>query len=192
MKIFVGLGNPGKEYQRTRHNIGFLFFDYFLKKFEFSPFRKQPRFKSEISEGVIGEEKILLLKPMTFMNLSGQAVASVKDFFRVSTSDIWLFYDDVALPFGDIRVRFKGSAGSHNGMKSIIEHLSSGHFPRFRMGIENRDANMQKQQDLSSYVLSFFREDEITALNTIFQKMIEIVEVALADGITLAKEKFEV
>lgn len=133
MKIVVGLGNPGKKYTFNRHNIGFLFIDYMSQKYGFSI--SKLGFSSVYGETNIEGEKVIFLKPQTFMNLSGEAVVSAASYYHVEPKDIIIVYDDVSLPSGSVRIRFKGSAGGHNGIKSIIYSLKDDVFPRIKIGI---------------------------------------------------------
>lgn len=151
MKIIVGLGNPGKEYEGTYHNIGFRFIDTLAKKLGVEVNKKQC--KSLIGEIKIqtqnGLEKIVLVKPLTYMNLSGEAVVSIKNKYKVDTADIYIISDDIDLPVGKVRYREKGSAGTHNGLRNIIQLLGDENFKRIRVGI-NTNSNI----DLADYVLS--------------------------------------
>mgnify|MGYP001358292282 FL=1 len=135
MKLIVGLGNPGKKYEQTRHNAGFMVIDAYAKKHGVSLSKKQ-KFKGEIGQFTKGGETILLLKPLTYMNLSGESVRAVREFYGIHDTDILIVYDDLDLSTGKLRIRQKGSAGGHNGIKSIIEHLHSQNFHRLRIGID--------------------------------------------------------
>ena len=165
MKLIIGLGNPGPEYANNRHNVGCMVIDALRKKIGFPEWRKKEKFFSEVSEGVFETEKIILSKPQTFMNLSGKAVRALVDFHHVKLEDLIIIEDDIDLPLGTIRIRQKGSAGTHNGMKSIVESMGTENFPRIRIGIENRDEKLKKKQDLSSYVLSDFHAEEKNQVN---------------------------
>ena len=133
MFVIAGLGNPGKKYENTRHNMGFLVVDRIAEKCGISVNRMKHR--ALVGEGRISGRKALLVKPQTYMNLSGESVREVVDYYDVDLEDVIVIYDDFDLETGSIRVRKKGSAGSHNGMKSVISHLGSGDFPRVRIGI---------------------------------------------------------
>jgi len=133
MKLIVGLGNPGKQYEKTRHNVGFMVLDALFKAFNLKP---QTKFKGEFAQVILKGETILLLKPQTFMNLSGESVHLVKDFYKIEDQDILVIYDDLDLPVGKLRLREKGSSGGHNGIKSIIHHLHHQDFKRLRIGID--------------------------------------------------------
>lgn len=165
MKIVVGLGNPGKEYENTKHNLGFMFLDYINKKYLNGNFKT---FKNnKILEGSIGEKKIVLAKPQTYMNLSGDAVINLKNWYKVDNEDILVIYDDFDIPFESIRYRESGSAGTHNGMKDIINKLSSKDIPRLRIGTGGLK---KEKQEIISFVLSKFSRNELEALDEIFEK----------------------
>lgn len=178
MKVICGLGNPGKKYNNTRHNVGFVFIAEFAKKHEFPPFEE--RGKSLVSEKGNGEDKIILMLPLTFMNLSGEAVREVLDFYKVETKDFYTVYDDVDLPLGKLRFRETGSAGTHNGMKSVIQHLATLDFPRLRIGIESRGEIAPQQMDLHTFVLAPFLPEEKPILKKSIEEGMEILEKALA------------
>ncbi|MFA5855225.1 MAG: aminoacyl-tRNA hydrolase [Candidatus Gracilibacteria bacterium] len=177
MKILCGLGNPEKEYDGTRHNVGFRFLDTFAALHEFPKFaakgkslvsEKTLEFVPHATAGQAGhKEKILLVKPQTFMNLSGEAVQEILQFYKLPLTDLLVIYDDVDLPLGVVRYRQKGSAGTHNGMRSIVETIASIDFPRLRIGIESRGAfegSAPAQMDLTSFVLAPFLKAELPVL----------------------------
>ncbi|MBT5347053.1 aminoacyl-tRNA hydrolase [bacterium] len=170
MKIVFGLGNVGTKYFKTRHNIGFLFLDYLKQKFAFSEFSLKSNLKSYISEGFIGGEKILLVKPTTYMNLSGDSVSLLINYFKVDLSDIMIVFDDIDLSFQDVRFRSKGSAGTHNGMRDIILKLKDNNFARLKLGIEV-EGRMSK---LSDFVLSDFHKSELENLSKVFEEAFEV------------------
>lgn len=157
MKILIGLGNPRAEYAKTRHNVGFMFADLVREELGFDEFVLKSKLKAYVSEGVVGGEKVILVKPDTFMNKSGEALMAVKAFYKVEFKDLLVCYDDYDLPVGEIRFRESGSAGTHNGMKSCVELLGTEDIPRLRIGI---NAGLDVE-DLSSYVLGrFSKKDE--------------------------------
>ena len=156
MKLIVGLGNPGKEYEATRHNTGFMVIDEIAKALNITV--NQKKHKALIGKGIVQNESVMLMKPQTFMNLSGEAVRAAVDFYHLDLEDILIIYDDLDLPVGKIRLREKGSAGGQNGMKNIIAHLHSQEFNRIRVGI-GKDANIP----VVDYVLGKFREEEAEA-----------------------------
>lgn len=154
MKMIVGLGNPGSKYTNTKHNIGFMALDEYAKQQNLA-FNKS-KFEAVYTEAFIGTEKILLVKPQTFMNDSGRAVRPLMDYFNVALEDLVVVYDDLDLPLGKIRLRQKGSAGGHNGIKSLIQHLGTSNFNRIRIGIDRPYAN----QTVINHVLSGFPKEQ--------------------------------
>jgi PTH1 family peptidyl-tRNA hydrolase len=169
MKVIVGLGNPGDKYFDTRHNVGFLFLDFLVQKFDFPSFDEKSKLKCLISEKNIGSEKVLLVKPTTFMNLSGDCLVALKNFYKLEWADFLVCFDDVDLMFETVRFRASGSAGTHNGMRSIIGLSGTQDIPRIKLGI-----NVQERRgDLSSFVLSRFSVEEQS-------KLVEVFENALA------------
>lgn len=157
MKFIVGLGNPGREYENTKHNVGFLTVDILAEKLGIKV--NKIKFKGLIGEGIIGGEKVLLVKPQTYMNLSGNCVREVLAFYKAEPSDMVVIYDDIDIPLGTLRIRKKGSAGTHNGMRSVIYDIQSDDFPRIRIGIGG-----EHKGDLVNYVISGFSgeaKDEI-------------------------------
>lgn len=167
MKIIVGLGNPGKEYEKNRHNFGFMALDEMCRKFDFPDFVNRKKFQARIAKKKFHGEKFILAQPQTFMNLSGRAVSLLRDFYKISLQDIWLIYDDVDLPLGTIRIRKKGSAGTHNGMKSVVESLGTENFPRIRLGIQPH----HPLQDISAFVLANFSGEELLVVRTVLDQM---------------------
>jgi PTH1 family peptidyl-tRNA hydrolase len=152
LKVIVGLGNPGKKYELTRHNIGFWAVDQLSDKWNM-PFQKE-KWNSLVAEGVVHGEKIYLLKPLTYMNLSGEAVGAAMRFLKLPMEDLLVIYDDMDIPLGQLRLRQKGSSGGHNGMKSLIQHLGTEQFNRIKIGIERPPARMA----VVDYVLTPFSE----------------------------------
>lgn len=154
MKVIIGLGNPGTKYEGTRHNIGFEVIDYLSTTLNIP--LSSSKFNAIYGSGNVQEEKVLLVKPSTYMNLSGEAVKPLMQFYKVDISDIIVIYDDLDLPVGKIRLRTKGSAGGHNGVKSIIQHLGTEQFNRLRIGIDRPP----KGWEVINYVLGRFTEEE--------------------------------
>ncbi len=152
MKLIVGLGNPGKEYKDTRHNTGFMAVDCFAKKYGFS-FKLETKLEGELAIGFIGSEKVILLKPSTYMNLSGNSISKVLNFYKIDIRDMLIIYDDLSLDVSKLRLREKGSAGGHNGIKSIISHIGD-EFKRIRIGIAKKSDNVK------DYVLGSFSKEE--------------------------------
>jgi peptidyl-tRNA hydrolase, PTH1 family len=163
--LIAGLGNPGKEYAKTRHNAGFMFADYFFEKyreeFGFSEWKLEKKLKSEISVGKNGKEKIILLKPQTFMNLSGEAVSSAKKYYKVRLEDIFIAHDDIDLLLGKYKISVGSSSAGHNGAQNIIELLGTKSFTRIRIGIENRG---EKKIATEKYVLGKFTASEMKTI----------------------------
>lgn len=166
MKIVVGLGNPGKEYSKTKHNIGFLFIEYLEKKYGFEV--KKKAMDSLVCETTFNLEKVVFAKPQTYMNLSGNAVQKLKNWYKVENKDILIIYDDIDIEFGTIRYKVNSSAGSHNGMKNIIECLSSKEIPRIRVGIGGLK---HENEDLKDFVLSRFSKEQLEKLDEIFNQV---------------------
>lgn len=189
MKIFVGLGNPGSEYQKTRHNIGFMAVDKLQEAWQFSQWKETKKFQAEVSEGELGGEKILLVKPLTFMNLSGQSIAAILNFYKEKNTSLVAVYDDIDLALGVVRIRTSGSPGTHNGMKSIVEHVGQD-FARVRLGIEGRSPEQKLNQDLADYVLGRFGKSEQATLDEVMAKIPDIFETLCKDGIAKAMERF--
>ncbi len=164
MKIIVGLGNIGEKYVLTRHNAGFLALDQFVKELEDDgekiKWKEENKFYAIIAKTKYNDKEMLLVKPTTLMNLSGKAVQKIVSFYKEPIENIIIIYDDIDLPLGTIRVRDKGSAGTHKGMKSIIEELGTENFSRIRIGIESRGQHAPESQEISNFVLSKFLESE--------------------------------
>ena len=179
MKVVIGLGNPGKKYEKTRHNIGFIAIDNLRKKMNISDERE--KFQALVSEKNIDGEKVIFLKPQTFMNLSGNSVIEIVNFYKLNPKkDIIVIYDDMDLSFGDIRIREKGSSGGHNGIKSIISHIGE-EFIRIKCGIG------AKEKDAIEHVLGEFNQTEQKDLDEILEKInncvIEMLSVQNLDRI---------
>ena len=184
MKIIVGLGNPEKKYDGTRHNIGFAVLDRIADKYNISMDIK--KHKGLCGKGIIEGEKVVLVKPMTYMNLSGECVREVADFYKAGPQDILVIFDDISLEPGKIRIRAKGSAGGHNGIKSIIAHLGSEQFARIKCGIGEKP----KGYDLADYVLGHFSKDELEMIDSGIQRAQEACACILTQGIDAAMNKF--
>lgn len=171
MKILVGLGNVGEKYINTRHNIGFMVLDRFCEQLEISPvWKEEPKLKAHTAKIPYNGQILFLVKPSTLMNLSGQAVSKTLNFFKEPPENLIVIYDDIDLPLGTTRFRTKGSAGTHNGMRSIIQDIGTEEFPRLRIGIETRGEEAPAQQDLSSFVLSPFNQAEQEKLDLVLNK----------------------
>lgn len=167
MKLIVGLGNPGKEYQKTRHNAGFMAVDHYLQKFDCKP---KIKFNGEIYEVKSNNEKVLFLKPLSFMNASGDVVYKVINYFNISLDDILIIYDDFDFEVGDYKIKPSGSGGSHNGVKDVVRALKTENIKRIRIGISKNSNNMV------DYVLGKFTKDELIMLDTVFDKLDNVIE----------------
>ncbi|EJR84357.1 peptidyl-tRNA hydrolase [Bacillus cereus VD169] len=170
MKLIVGLGNPGREYELTRHNIGFMAIDELAKRWNIS--LNEQKFKGVFGAGFVNGEKVILLKPLTYMNLSGESIRPLMDYYKIDVEDFVVMYDDLDIPVGKLRLRMKGSAGGHNGVKSTISHLGTQEFQRIRMGID-RPKNGIKVVD---YVLGRFTSEEIPDVNHSIEKAADACE----------------
>ena len=186
MYVVVGLGNPGKDYTKTRHNIGFNVVDLIAKRNNIN--LNKIKFQSVYGEGIIGGEKILLMKPQTFMNNSGISVRDVYQYYKIPIENIIVIVDDIDIDFSTVRIRAKGSAGSHNRLKSIINYLGNENFPRVKVGIGKKYEN----QDLASFVLSRFSPDEQEDINISLVTAAEAVESIIKDGINQAMNKYNI
>ena len=185
MKLVVGLGNPGAEYALTRHNIGFLVLEKFVRVHNIK-FKTSKRFNALIGEGQIDREKVFFAMPQTFMNLSGHSVRPILNWLKIATNDMFVIMDDIALPFGAIRIKPKGSSGGHNGLNSIIDSISTQEFPRMRLGILGR----KNIKDLSNYVLDKFTKTEQKSLPEILDSASQACECWIGQGVNTAMNKF--
>lgn len=174
--MIVGLGNPGKKYEFTRHNAGFLFVDILCDKYNFSVNRL--KFKALIGDVKINSHRCLVMKPQTMMNLSGDAVKEAADFYKIPPEKIIVVFDDISLAVGKMRIRRSGSAGGHNGIKSIISRLSSDNFPRIKIGV---GAKPHPDYDLADWVLSQFTKEEGKLLRTAVDGACDAVSL-MVDG----------
>lgn len=182
-KLIVGLGNPGENYEKNRHNVGFMAVSELRKALEFEKFKEEKKFNAEITQGILGTEKIILAKPLTFMNNSGTAVQKIANFYKIEPKDIVIIFDDIDLPLGSTRIRAKGSAGTHNGMKSVIQKLGTEEFPRIRIGTESRGLTAHEKQDTSSFVLADFSAEEEKVIQKNIKKMPEVVKTLVKEGV---------
>lgn len=183
--LIVGLGNPGRQYELTRHNAGFLFADLLADKNSAKISKIQ--FKSVTASIDVGGHKCLLMKPQTFMNNSGEAVKQAAAFYKIPPEKIIVVFDDVSLPCGKLRIRRKGSAGGHNGIKSIIYHMNSDNFPRVKLGVGEKP---HPDYDLADWVLSNFKKDEIPALREAAEKACDAVELIVKGDTDKAMSNF--
>lgn len=174
MKLFVGLGNPGKKYEATRHNVGFMVIDELAKKWGVS-MNQEKKFKGEIGSAHVDGEKVMLLKPTTYMNLSGESVQAVMDFYDLSNEDIIVIYDDLDMEIGKVRGRETGSAGGHNGIKSMILHVAGVDFKRFKIGI-----GKPAEGKVTDYVLGRFTSDDMIDIGSAIDKVVRACEQTLS------------
>lgn len=184
MKVIVGLGNPGMEYVGTRHNVGFETIDRLADACSIDV--TQQKHKGCIGQGVIAGQKVLLVKPMTYMNNSGECVSAVVNFYKLSLEDVIVIYDDINLDVGRLRIKERGSAGGHNGMKSIIAHLKSEEFTRVRIGVGMK----REGQNLVNHVLSKFSKQQQEMIAEGMDDAVQAVELILSDGIAKAMNTF--
>lgn len=185
MFIIVGLGNPDKQYEGTRHNVGFDVIDAIAEKYNISMDTKKHR--AYVGKGIIDGYKVILAKPQTYMNLSGESVWSLVDFYKIAPEDeLLIIYDDVSLDVGQLRIRKKGSAGGHNGIKSIISHLGSSEFPRIKVGVGEKP----KDYDLADYVLGKFSKVEREVMEEGYQNAVTAAALIVKGEIDQAMNEF--
>ena len=184
MLIIAGLGNPGKEYENTRHNAGFMVMDALAEKIGADISEK--KHKALCGKGVIGGEKVILMKPQTYMNSSGESIRAAADYYKVDPEDILIVYDDISLAPGQLRIRAKGSAGGHNGIKSIIAHLGTQEFPRVKVGVGEKPSRM----DLADYVLGHFSGEELAIMKESLEKVCGAVELMLEGDVDAAMNQY--
>ena len=184
MYLIVGLGNPEKEYAGTRHNMGFDVINELSKEYNISV--EKSKFKGLYGSGTIGLEKVILLKPQTFMNLSGESVREIMDFYKISTEELIIIYDDIDIDSGSIRIRKSGSAGTHNGMKSVIQHLNTTEFCRIRVGIGSPNENI----NMINYVIGKISKEEHAILEKGILKAKEAVVHIIKNDIDKAMNKY--
>ena len=168
MKCIIGLGNIGKEYEDTRHNLGFMAADYLCKKYNITGEKKKKKYV--YSEGMINGEKIAIIKPTTYMNLSGEAIVEALNWYKITPKDILVIYDDIDIPLGEVRYRLSGSSGTHNGMRNIISTIKTEDFARIRIGMENRCG---LPIPLIDYVLQKFSKEELTKIENEIMPVVE-------------------
>lgn len=185
--LIVGLGNPGQKYLETRHNAGWHLLDTIVRRHSHLRFDEK-RNKGLLARGEIAGVTVGLLKPQTYMNLSGEAVGPVARFYKVPPERILVAFDDLDLPLADLRLRLKGGAGGHNGMSSVIQHLGTKDFPRIRLGIGRPTSQMPPK----AYVLQPFKKDEWKAMLATYERAAEAVEAVLTDGMDKAMNQFNV
>ncbi len=185
MYIIAGLGNPGRQYNMTRHNIGFETLDYMADRLGVK--LNKLKFKAVYGEGRIGDERVFLVKPQTYMNLSGESIRDMSEFYKIPPENIIVIHDDISLEAGRLRIRAKGSAGGHNGLKSIIYQLQSDSFPRIKIGV---GAPANKDYELADYVLGRFTKEEIPVLRESIIRAADGAEEIIKRDINSAMNKF--
>mgnify|MGYP004465618407 FL=1 len=185
MYIIAGLGNPGREYDMTRHNIGFEVIDYLAEQYNVKV--NKLKFKSLYGETNLGGEKVYLVKPQTYMNLSGEAIREFCAFYKIPSENVIIINDDISLEAGKVRIRRKGSAGGHNGLKSIIYQLGTDEFPRIKMGV---GAPKHEGYDLADYVLGRFTKDEIPILEDAIIRASKAAVEIVREGVDSAMNKY--
>ncbi|HQK53481.1 MAG TPA: aminoacyl-tRNA hydrolase [Sedimentibacter sp.] len=182
MYVIAGLGNPGKEYASSRHNAGYMAVEYLAGKLNTK--LNKLKFNSVYGDTSINGEKVMLVKPVTYMNKSGIAIAEIVKFYKISTSNLIVIYDDIDIPLGSLRIRPSGSAGTHNGMKSIVDSIGS-EFPRIRIGIGRNE-----EMDLADFVLQKFSRNEKDIVTPIIERAAEAAVEIIENGIDSAMQKF--
>lgn len=186
MKLIVGLGNPGVEYERSRHNIGWMVADAFARKFRIEIARHEKN--AMTGTGRVGGGSVMVARPLTYMNLSGDAVRLLVNAYLESTEELMVVYDDIDLPLGRLRIRPNGSAGTHNGMRSIVESLASERFPRLRCGV--RGANYAEGGPLRDYVLDDFTSDEAPAVERMIERAVDALFLFCRGDLRRAMNEF--
>lgn len=184
MYLIAGLGNPTKEYDKTRHNVGFSVIDVLADRYRIDVSEK--KHKALCGRGVIEGQKVLLLKPQTFMNLSGESIRAAADYYKIAPEEMIVIYDDISLDPGQLRIRLKGSAGGHNGIKNIIANLGTQDFPRIKVGVGAKPPRM----DLADYVLSRFGAGEQKLMDEAFGEAAEAAVMMMTDGAEQAMNHF--
>ena len=185
MYIIAGLGNPDKQYEGTRHNVGFDVIDRLSDKYNISLDTKKHR--AYIGKGIINGQKVILAKPQTYMNLSGESIISLTDYYKIDTdTQLIIVYDDISLGVGQLRIRKKGSAGGHNGIKNIIAHIGSQVFPRIKVGVGEKPSRM----DLADYVLGHFTKSEREFMDEAYDNACKAIECILSGDIDQAMNEY--
>ncbi len=189
-QLIVGLGNPEPKYDRTRHNIGFAAIDALARTWQIN-LAENRKYFGEFGEGQLQSTKIRLLKPLTYMNRSGQSIRAVTDWFKLPPTSVLIIYDDMDLPLGKLRLRLSGSAGGHNGMKSAISHLGLQNFPRLRIGIgKPQNAVAGDEGSTISYVLGQFNATESSIVTEVLKLVVDCIELSLKQGVEQAMNRY--
>jgi PTH1 family peptidyl-tRNA hydrolase len=183
--LIVGLGNPGREHRANRHNVGFMTLDLTVERHKLMGFTKKQG-KALVTSGRVAEKPVVLAKPQTYMNLSGEAVGSLLRFYDIPLEQLLVCYDDLDLPVGTLRLRPDGGSAGQNGVKSIIQHLNTEKFPRLRIGIGRPPGRM----DAAAYVLQDFRGDDAEIMDTTLARAVDALECFLQDGVVAAMNRF--
>jgi len=189
MLLIIGLGNPGWKFQKTRHNLGFRVVDELVRKNNFPIFKLSKKFLAEISEGKIADQKVILAKPQTFMNLSGKSVKKLTNNLQLTTYNLWVIHDDLDLPLGKIRISVGRGAAGHKGVESIIKELKTKNFVRFRVGVKPKTSNL-KPETLDRFVLQKFTNEEEKIVKEVIKKTAEAIEFSLKEGLEKAMNRF--
>lgn len=184
MKLIAGLGNPTDEYAKTKHNVGFMLVDELASSIGATAWKTKQ--DALIAEGRIGAEKVILVKPLTYMNESGRAIGPLLSWYKLSVDDLIVAYDDMDIPVGTVRIRAKGSAGGHNGMKSILYHVHNENFPRVRIGI----GRPPHGKDVIAHVLSPFGADDVQKVKEAIKYLVPAVECIVTDGLDMAMNRY--
>lgn len=184
MKIIAGLGNPGTEYAKTRHNAGFMLMDALAERLGEDSWRE--KYDALVLESRIGAEKVLLVKPLTYMNESGRAIGALMNWYKLDTKDLIVAHDDMDIPVGTVRIRKKGSAGGHNGIKSILAHVEDENFARVRIGI----GRPLPGWTVVKHVLASFPEEDVPKVREAVRSLVPAVECMVAEGVDLAMNRF--
>lgn len=184
--IIIGLGNPGNKFKATRHNVGWEVLDLIQKEYNFSPWKESKKFKSEISKGEMNKRKIILVKPLTFMNLSGEAVKGLKAFYKIKIKDILVIHDDIDIPLGKFKISENRGTAGHKGVDSIMKNLKTKNFSRIRIGIKPN----KKPENTERFVLLKFNKEEKGILNKTNKTVIEAINTILSKGTKKAMSEF--
>lgn len=184
MKLIVGLGNPGSEYAKTRHNVGFMLVDALAEDMGISLWKEKEN--AEVAEGRIGSEKVMLVKPQTYMNRSGEAVGPLMRWYKLEPQDVIVIHDDMDIPVGAVRIRQKGSSGGHNGLKSLISHLGGENFPRVRIGIGRPLPNWT----VVNHVLAAIPQEDREKVEEAVKYLVPAVKAMVTEGVDAAMNKY--
>ncbi|QSQ14314.1 aminoacyl-tRNA hydrolase [Myxococcus landrumensis] len=187
MKLICGLGNPGREYERHRHNIGFMVVEALLPRARAE--LNQEKFAAKVGQGTLAGERVLFIEPQTFMNLSGRSVAEAARFYKVAPEDVLVIHDELDLPLGRLQLKAGGGSGGHNGLKSIVSSLGSETFVRLRFGID-KPAGPNARERVAGYVLSNFDDGERRQLDELIARAVDVTECWVRDGLSVAMNRF--